>query len=103
MVWYTVLTCGDLLQFYRSAVEDISSDEIAKFEGKPLIPNTCTQTHPTSPCPLPSSTGKKGEGPLNDAAHKMMPQIKKREEEKEKKRKEDEEKEESESKKQKKD
>jgi hypothetical protein len=51
------------LQFYESCVEDIANDSIAKFSGK------------------------KGEGPMNEAAHKMMPEIKKKEAEKEEKKK----------------
>jgi hypothetical protein len=50
-------------QFYESCVEDIANDSIAKFSGK------------------------KGEGPMNEAAHKMMPEIKKKEAEKEEKKK----------------
>jgi hypothetical protein len=51
------------LQFYESCVEDIANDSIAKFSGK------------------------KGEGPMNEAAHKMMPEIKKKQAEKEEKKK----------------
>ena len=50
-------------QFYESCVEDIANDDIAKFSGK------------------------KGEGPMNAAAEKMMPEIKKKQAEKEEKKK----------------
>lgn len=59
-------------QFYESCVEDIANDSIAKFKGK------------------------KGEGPMNEAAEKMMPEIKRKEEEKEKKKREKESEEEGE-------
>jgi hypothetical protein len=70
------------LQFYEYCVEDIANDSIAKFKGK------------------------KGEGPMNEAAEKMMPEIKKKQaekEEKKKREKEESDKEEDSSKKQKKD